>query len=100
MREIENASFHVGSAISDPDETKLSVRQVDDPDHTTEGKGPMGRGQPLHIIDRSVGGLPTMKLSTVPGSNTSIFNTGVKLRIALGNPGTSSDYQTDTEGQA
>jgi hypothetical protein len=57
----------------------FSIGQIDYPNDTPKGDGPMGCGQRLHIEDFTICGLFSMKLFAIPGGDPPIFNPNVKL---------------------
>ena len=55
--------------------------------------------QPFHIEDLAVRGLPPMKLFAIPGSNPAILDPNIQQDLPFGNPGASTQGQTQGQGK-
>jgi hypothetical protein len=87
MREIQNSTIHIWSAVGDTHVNVPSIGQIHDPHNAAERHGPVSGSQRFHVEDFAVRCLLTMKLFTVPGSDPAIFDAGVESGITFRNPG-------------
>jgi hypothetical protein len=77
----------------------FAVRQIDDANHTPERDRPMRSRQPFHVEYFAVRSLPSMKLFTVPGGNSTIFNSDIQLYLPFGNPRAGTQGQAQRQGK-
>jgi hypothetical protein len=64
----------------------LSVLEIDNPNYTAEGEGPVGSGQGLHVEQLTVGRLFAMKRFAIPGRDSAILNPYIQWRGSFRDP--------------
>ena len=94
-RQVKNAPFFIGTTVGNPHVQMFSVVHIDDPHHTPKRHRSMGGRQSFHVEDLSIRSLPPVELLAIPRSNPPVLDAHIKLRIALRDPSTGPQRETD-----
>src|SRR5574341_703685 len=87
MGQVKDSTIHIGATVINSDMDVLPVRQIHHANHASQGKGPMRRGQGLHIEQFSIRSLLTVELLAIPGGEPPIFQPDIQLGLTLWDPG-------------
>ncbi len=85
--EIENAAFGEGATIGDADIGLLAGGEIRDADGGAQGKGAVGGGQAVLVVDGAVGGIAVVVVGAVPAGDSGLGVDGRAAGVVVGGAG-------------